>query len=95
MKTNISIDLSDEERNRLYNICFNSNGKKMISRKELTNLVDIFVEQLLEGETPREVTSNIARDGMKYYFNDVQVTAEEYERGIQSWLEKRKGLRLC
>ena len=57
MKTNISIDLNDDER-------------------DVGNF--------------KQVTGNIAEEGMKYYFNDVRVTPEEYEMGIHAWLEKRK-----
>jgi|TARA_R110000851_G_scaffold147853_2_gene287931 hypothetical protein len=90
VKTNIAIELNDADRNRLHNVCFNTNGKKMISRKELTHMVDLFVEQLLEGEAPREVTKNIASNGYKHYFNNVEVSSEVYEGGIGSWLDERK-----
>mgnify|MGYP000067680431 FL=1 len=90
MKTNIAIELNDADRNRLHNVCFNTNGKKMISRKELTHMVDLFVEQLLVGEAPREVTKNIANKGMTYYFNNVEVASDVYEGGFGLWLEKRK-----
>jgi len=90
VKTNIAIELNDADRNRLHNVCFNTNGKKMISRKELTHMVDLFVEQLLVGEAPREVTKNIANKGMTYYFNNVEVASDVYEGGFGLWLEKRK-----
>ena len=93
MKTNISIELNDEDRNRLNNICFNTSGKKLISRKELTSVVDLFIQELLQGEAPREVTKNIVDNGCKHYFNDVEVTPEEYGMGIHAWINKRKQAR--
>tara|TARA_R110000737_G_C14302168_1_gene436196 strand:+ start:217 stop:507 length:291 start_codon:yes stop_codon:yes gene_type:complete len=94
MKTNISIELNDEDRNRLNNICFNTSGKKLISRKELTSVVDLFIQELLQGEAPREVTKNIVDNGCKHYFNDVEVTPEEYGMGIHAWINKRKQARV-
>ena len=94
MKTNISIELNDNDRNHLHNICFSKPGKQMITRKQLTNIVNLFIEQLLKGETPTEVTNNIVQFGYKHYFNDVEVTPEEWKAGIQTWLEKRKRERL-
>ena len=93
MKTNISIELNDEDRNRLNNICFNTSGKKLITRKEVTSVVHLFIEELLRGETPREVTKNIVDNGCKHYFNDVEVTPEEYGMGIHAWINKRKQAR--
>ena len=89
MKTNISIELNDEDRNRLNNICFNTSGKKLITRKEVTSVVNLFIQELLQGEAPREVTKNIIKDGCKYYFNDVEVTPEEHSMGIHAWINKR------
>tara|TARA_R110000803_G_scaffold55439_1_gene112369 strand:+ start:314 stop:604 length:291 start_codon:yes stop_codon:yes gene_type:complete len=93
MKTNISIELNDEDRNRLNSICFNTSGKKLITRKEVTSVVHLFIEELLRGETPREVTKNIVDNGCKHYFNDVEVTPEEYGMGIHAWINKRKQAR--
>ncbi|HBY86426.1 MAG TPA: hypothetical protein DEO86_11170, partial [Colwellia sp.] len=93
MKTNISIELNDEDRNRLNNICFNTSGKKLITRKEVTSVVNLFIQELLQGEAPREVTKNIIKDGCKYYFNDVEVTPEEHSMGIHAWINKRNQAR--
>ena len=38
----------------------------------------------------REVTSNIAEEGYKYYFNGQRVTAEVSEGGIERWLKNDK-----
>ena len=92
MKTNVSIDLNEDDRNRLSNIYHNKVGKKLITRKELGDLVNLFVQELLDGEVKnyKEVSQNIIEEGYRYYFNDVRITPEEYQEGIHAWLEKRK-----
>ena len=52
MKTNISIELNDEQRLNLGQKYHNTKAKKMITRKELNHLVRKFIEQV-------EVQSNI------------------------------------
>jgi hypothetical protein len=52
MKTNISIELNDEQRLNLGRKYHNSKAKKMITRKELNHVVVKFIEQV-------EVQSNI------------------------------------
>jgi|TARA_R100001530_G_scaffold123635_1_gene91634 hypothetical protein len=91
MKTNVSINLNDDERNHLGNIFHNKKSAKLITRKELNTLVQLMVNELLNQDVGdfKEVTGNIAEEGYKYYFNDVRVTAEEWESGIHAWLEKR------
>ena len=48
MKTNISINLSDEERNSIAMILAGKKVKAMVSRKELSQMVQGFVHGLLE-----------------------------------------------
>ena len=55
MKTNISIELNDEQRLNLGQKYHDSNAKKMITRKELNHVVVKFIEQV-------EVQSNIPDD---------------------------------
>jgi len=55
MKTNISIELNDEQRLNLGQKYHNSKAKKMITRKELGHVVRKFIEQV-------EVQSNIPDD---------------------------------
>ena len=55
MKTNISIELNDEQRLNLGQKYHNSKAKKMITRKELGHVVRKFIEQV-------EVQSNIPND---------------------------------
>ena len=55
MKTNISIELNDEQRLNLGQKYHNTKAKKMITRKELNHIVAKFIEQV-------EVQSNIPDD---------------------------------
>ena len=46
MKTNISVELTDEERLILGRKYHNTKAKKLITRKELNRLVRKFIEQV-------------------------------------------------
>jgi len=92
MKSNISIELNDEQRDHLSNIFHNKKSSKLISRKELNDLVQIMIADLLDQDVGnfKEVTDVIAQEGASYKFNDIRVTKEEWDEGIQVWLAKRK-----
>ena len=91
MKTNIPIELDDFQRNHLNNIYHNNKTKKLITRKDLVNLINLMVKDLLSEDVGnfREITSNIGAEGYKYYFNSQRVTAEEFEGGLELWLQKK------
>ena len=55
MRTNISIELNDEQRLNLGQKYHNSKAKKMITRKELSHIVVKFIEQV-------EVQTNVPED---------------------------------
>tara|TARA_R100001143_G_C3267273_1_gene90538 strand:+ start:340 stop:576 length:237 start_codon:yes stop_codon:yes gene_type:complete len=55
MRTNISIELNDEQRLNLGQKYHNSKAKKMITRKELNHIVVKFIEQV-------EVQTNVPKD---------------------------------
>ena len=55
MKTNIAVELNDEQRLNLGQKYHNTDSKKLISRKELNHIVLKFIEQV-------EVQSNIPDD---------------------------------
>ena len=56
MKTNISIELNDEQRLNLGRKYHNSKAKKMITRKELNHVVVKFIEQVeVQSNTPDEM----------------------------------------
>jgi len=92
MKTNISIELDDSQRDHLSNIFYNKKSTKLISRKELNDLVQIMIADLLDQDIGnfKEVTDVIAQEGASYKFNSIRVTKEEWDEGIHVWLAKRK-----
>ena len=56
MKTNISIELTDKERNILAIKYYGKKSKKLISRKELNRVVQKFIEQvLIQSNIPDEM----------------------------------------
>lgn len=56
MKTNISIELTDEQRLILGQKFHNSKAKKLITRKELGRVVRAFIEQLqIQSNIPDEM----------------------------------------
>lgn len=93
MKTNISIDLNDEQRSRLHDIVHSKKSNKLISRKELNSLVQLMIQEVLKPsvKSHSEVTTNISENGWSYYFNNKRVTQEEWDLGIHAWIEKRGG----
>ena len=57
MKTNISIELTDKERNILAIKYYGKESKKLISRKELNRIVQKFIEQvLIQSDVPDEIS---------------------------------------
>ena len=56
MKTNISIELDDKQRNILAIKYYGKKSKKLISRKELNRIVQKFIEQvLIQSDVPDEI----------------------------------------
>ena len=56
MKTNISIELNDKQRNILAIKYHGKESKKLISRKELNRIVQKFIEQvLIQSDVPDEI----------------------------------------
>jgi len=92
MKTNIPIELNEDQRGHLSNIYHNNKSAKLITRKELNNLVQLMINDLLDQDIGsfKPVTTNMAEEGFTYRFNNVRVTAEEYEAGIEAWLKNKK-----
>ena len=89
MNTNIKIPLTDQERNLISNIYHNKPSAKLATRKEVTDLVELFISQLLNGVTEDQpesrqyvrsapIAKQIIREGYKYFVNDIQVTAEVF-----------------
>ena len=82
MKTNIQIELTDEQRNIVANAYHNKADKQLITRKELADLIQTFIDELLKNEKSiREITSDIiAKGGYRHFYNDKPVSKEEFNR---------------
>jgi|DEB0MinimDraft_4_1074332.scaffolds.fasta_scaffold02071_12 hypothetical protein len=80
MNTNIKISLTDDERNVISNIYHNKTSSKLASRKEVTELVEAFVQALLEGEVHehKTIAPKIINNGYRYFMNDLEVSAERF-----------------
>tara|TARA_R100000306_G_C4299744_1_gene104474 strand:+ start:277 stop:498 length:222 start_codon:yes stop_codon:yes gene_type:complete len=71
------------------NAYHNKADKQLITRKELADLIQTFIDDLLKNEKSiREITSDIiSKGGMRYFYNDKPVSKEEFNR--LSLLEKK------
>jgi len=80
MNTNIKITLTDEERNLISNVYHNKTSFKLATRKEVTELVELFIQQIIEGngQSYEAIAPQIIQHGYKHYINDRQVSAEEF-----------------
>ena len=81
MKTNMQIELDDEQRKHLADIYDNKGSSRLITRKELAQLVQLYIDELIKGEKdPNRIVEDIIEDGWKYYYNDKRVSKEEFDR---------------
>ena len=93
MKTNISIEIDDDQRLNLGQKYHNTKAKKLVSRKDLNDIVRYFIIQLLKSpSTPMKTIDEFTSTakGMKYFFNEVRVSKETYDGGIEQWLADKK-----
>ena len=93
MKTNISIEIDDDQRLNLGQKYHNTKSKKLVSRKDLNDIVKYFIIQLLKSpSTPMKTIDEFTSTakGMKYFFNEVRVSKETYDGGIEQWLTDKK-----
>tara|TARA_R110002049_G_scaffold49247_6_gene141088 strand:+ start:15721 stop:16023 length:303 start_codon:yes stop_codon:yes gene_type:complete len=79
VKTNVSINLTDEERNIIAKRLQGKEVKSMVTRKELGDLVQGFVHGLLDYE-PQTETAKVTQIGQR----SLPVTAK-----LQMYLDKR------
>ena len=93
MKTNISIEIDNDQRLNLGQKYHNTKAKKLVSRKDLNDIVKYFILQLLKSpSTPMKTIDEFTSTakGMKYFFNEVRVSKETYDGGIEQWLTDKK-----
>ena len=80
MNTNIKITLTEDERSLISNVYHNKTSSKLATRKEVTELVQLFIDQIIEGngQSYEAIAPQIIQHGYKHFINDRQVSAEEF-----------------
>ena len=71
MRTNIPIDLTKDERLNLAQKYTGTTHKKLLTRKELTKIVQAFVQELIEADTSvKKTKERVVEEGTwtKTYF---------------------------
>lgn len=82
MKTNISIELTDEERLNLGRKYNNTNNKKLLTRSELNDLVQNYVRALLDFDgTVKQASDEFIKYKPKiiYYHNGRKIPKSEWD----------------
>ena len=82
MKTNISIELTDEERLNLSQKYNNTTNKKLLTRSELNDLVQNFIRALLDFDgTVKQASDTIIKTkmGKIYYYNGKKISKNEWD----------------
>tara|TARA_R100000900_G_scaffold124857_1_gene99364 strand:- start:154 stop:441 length:288 start_codon:yes stop_codon:yes gene_type:complete len=82
MKTNISIELTDEERLNLAQKYNNTTNKKLLTRSELNDLVQNFIRALLDFDgTVKQASDTIIKTkmGKIYYYNGKKISKNEWD----------------
>lgn len=82
MNTNIKITLTDEQRNHIKNLIDGKTSAKLVSRAEVSNLIQMFVDNLIESKQPntqavvKESIGNLS--GYKFYAKGAEVDFDEW-----------------
>ena len=82
MKTNISVELNDDERLNLAQKYNNTTNKKLLTRSELNDIVQNFVRALVDFDsTAKEASNAIVKGDWKkvYYFNGKRIPKSEWD----------------
>ena len=82
MKTNISIELTDEERLNLAQKYNNTKNKKLLTRSELNDLVQNFIRALIDFDgTVKETSNKIIKTkmGKVYYYDGKKISKSEWD----------------
>lgn len=84
MKTNISIKLSDDQRLNIAQKYNNTTNKKLLTRKELNDIVLNFVEELFESNgSVRNTTKRIIENGewtKIHFYEGKRISKEDYDK---------------
>ena len=86
MKTNVSIELSDSQRNHISNIYHSKESKSLATRKEINDLVLGFIEALnnSDGLSHKEVVHGVIKEGYRYFMNDLEISGERFHDIVNS-----------
>lgn len=93
MNTNIKISLTEDERSLISNIYHNKTSSQLATRKEVTELVQLFIRQLIEGDgqSYEAIAPEIIKHGYKYFMNDRQVSAEVFHDPVRRQRDAEMG----
>ena len=82
MKTNISVEITDEERLKLGRRYHNTNNKRLLTRTELNDIVQNFVKSLVyyEGSIKQDIGKIVKGEWTKLYIYDgKQISKKEWD----------------
>ena len=82
MKTNISIELTDEERLNLGQKYINTKNKKLLTRIQLDDMVQNYIRALLDFDgTVKQASGTIIKTkmGKIYYYNGKKISKNEWD----------------
>tara|TARA_R100000541_G_scaffold41575_1_gene49008 strand:+ start:70 stop:417 length:348 start_codon:yes stop_codon:yes gene_type:complete len=106
MNTNIKIELTDEQRNLISNIYHNKSSAKLATRKEVNDLVMLFISQLINGipndqsadlvddqiyKSIQPIAKGVIQQGYKYFMNDIEVSAEIFHDPVTAKINAEMG----
>ena len=82
MNTNIKITLTDEQRDHIKNLIDGKITRKMATRQEVSSLVQLFVDNLVESKLsdPQEIVQETIDNlsGYKFYVKGEEVESKEW-----------------
>jgi len=82
MKTNISVEITDEERLKLGRRYHNTNNKRLLTRLELNDIVQNFVKSLIDydGSIKQDTDKIVKGQWTKLYiYNGKQISKKEWD----------------
>lgn len=82
MNTNIQVSLNDEQRDHIANLYHNKVSAKLATRKEVSELVQMFVAELVASDLtePKEIAKTVISnlDGYKFHVKEAEVDINEF-----------------
>jgi len=82
MNLNIKLSITDQERDHIKNLIDSKISKKLATRSEISDLVNMFITQLIESELkePRAIAKQVvgSMDGFKFKVEGNDVELDEF-----------------